>query len=183
MIKVLENPITPNYLQFKDIVLSPTFPWLYTLSTKMPFYSHTFLERPENGKFSNPQSELLGLNLKVLDEIIRYNNLGSSFDRCFFLRSNANAVHADTGEQFSEPHIDHTFPHFNFIVYLTNSGGNTIVEEDTHEPIEDQPIIFTGWHYMQLPKKERRIVLVATIFPLDEENLNSLGIPYLNPSY
>ena len=36
---------------------------------------------------------------------------------------------------------------------------------------------------MQLPKKERRIVLVATIFPLDEENLNSLGIPYLNPSY
>ena len=79
--------------------------------------------------------------------------------------------------------IDHTFPHFNFIVYLTNSGGNTIVEEDTHEPIEDQPIIFTGWHYMQLPKKERRIVLVATIFPLDEENLNSLGIPYLNPSY
>ena len=86
MIKVLDNPITPNYLQLKDIVLSPSFPWLYTLSTKMPFYSHTFLERPENGKYSNPQSDLLGLNLKVLDEIIRYNNLGSSFDRCFFFK-------------------------------------------------------------------------------------------------
>ena len=68
MIQVLENPITSNYLQFKDIVLSPSFPWLYSFSTKMPFYSHVFLDRPENVKFSNPQSELLGLNLKVLDE-------------------------------------------------------------------------------------------------------------------
>ena len=177
MIKVLENPLTSNYLELKNFVLSSEFPWLYSHSTKMPFYSHVFLDRPENVKFSNPQSEFLGLNLKVLDEIIQHNNL---FDRYFFLRSNANCVHADSGEQFSEPHIDHTFPHFNFIVYLTNSGGNTIVEEDTHEPIEDQPIIFTGWHHMQLPKKERRIVLVATIFPLDEKNLNLLKIPYLD---
>ncbi len=80
MIKVLENPITPNYLQFKDIVLSPTFPWLYTLSTKMPFYSHTFLERPEKGKFSNPQSELLGLNLKVLRALVISPNKELVFD-------------------------------------------------------------------------------------------------------
>ena len=163
MIKVLENPITSNYLQFKDIVLSPTFPWLYTLSTKMPFYSHTFLERPEKGKFSNPQSELLGLNLKVLDEIIRYNNLGSSFDRCFFLRSNANAVHADTGEQFSEPHIDHRFPHYNLLVYLSGDG-ETIVEDEKFFPQPDNVILFTGEHYMKRPSVGRRVVLISTIF-------------------
>ena len=83
MIKVLENPITPNYLEFKDLVLSSEFPWIYTNSTKMPFYSHVFLDRPENAKFSNPQSELLGLNLKVLDEIIQHNNL---FDKYFFFK-------------------------------------------------------------------------------------------------
>ena len=166
MIKVLENPITPNYLQLKDIVLSPSFLWSYTLSTKMPFYSHTFLERPENGKFSNPQSELLGLNLKVLDEIIRYNNLGSSFDRCFFLRSNANAVHADTGEQFSESHIDHRFPHFNLLVYLTNEGdgGETIVEDEKFHPQANNIILFKGKHHMKRPCVGRRVVLISTLY-------------------
>ena len=163
MIKVLENPITSNYLQFKDIVLSPSFPWLYSFSTKMPFYSHVFLDRPENVKFSNPQSELLGLNLKVLDEIIQHNNL---FDRYFFLRSNANCVHSDTGEQFSEPHIDHRFPHFNLLVYLTNEGdgGETIVEDEKFFPQANNAILFTGEHYMKRPSVGRRVVLISTIF-------------------
>ena len=163
MIKVLENPITSNYLQFKDIVLSPSFPWLYSFSTKMPFYSHVFLDRPENNKFSKPQSDLLGLNLKVLDEIIEHNNL---FDRCFFLRSNANAVHADIGEQFSEPHIDHRFPHFNLLVYLTNEGdgGETIVEDEKFFPQANNAILFTGEHYMKRPSVGRRVVLISTIF-------------------
>ena len=163
MIKVLDNPITPNYLQLKDIVLSPSFPWLYTLSTKMPFYSHVFLDRPENVKFSNPQSEFLGLNLKVLDEIIQHNNL---FDRYFFLRSNANCVHADSGEQFSEPHIDHRFPHFNLLVYLTNEGdgGETIGEDEKFHPQANNIILFKGKHHMKRPCVGRRVVLISTIF-------------------
>ena len=160
MIKVLENPITSNYLELKDLVLSSEFPWLYSFSTKMPFYSHVFLDRPENAKFSNPQSELLGLNLKVLDEIIQHNNL---FDRYFFLRSNANCVHADTGEQFSEPHIDHRFPHFNLLVYLSGDG-ETIVEGEKFFPQADNAILFTGEHYMKRPSTGRRVVLISTIF-------------------
>ena len=163
MIRVLENPITPNYLEFKGLVLSSKFPWIYTNSTKMPFYSHVFLDRPENAKFSNPQSELLGLNLKVLDEIIQHNNL---FDKYFFLRSNANCVHADTGEQFSEPHIDHRFPHFNLLVYLTNEadGGETIVDDEKFFPKANNVILFTGKHYMKRPSMGRRVVLISTIF-------------------
>ena len=163
MIKVLENPITPNYLEFKDLVLSSEFPWIYTNSTKMPFYSHVFLDRPENAKFSNPQSEFLGLNLKVLDEIIQHNNL---FDRYFFLRSNANCVHSDSGEQFSEPHIDHRFPHFNLLVYLTNEGdgGETIVEDEKFHPQANNIILFKGKHHMKRPCVGRRVVLISTIF-------------------
>ena len=163
MIKVLENPITPNYLEFKDLVLSSEFPWIYTNSTKMPFYSHVFLDRPENVKFSNPQSEFLGLNLKVLDEIIQHNNL---FDRYFFLRSNANCVHSDSGEQFSEPHIDHRFPHFNLLVYLTNEGdgGETIVEDEKFHPQANNIILFKGKHHMKRPCVGRRVGLISTIF-------------------
>ena len=163
MIKVLENPITSNYLELKNYVLSSEFPWLYSFSTKMPFYSHVFLDRPENAKFSNPQSEFLGLNLKVLDEIIQHNNL---FDRYFFLRSNANCVHADSGEQFSEPHIDHRFPHFNLLVYLTNEGdgGETIVEDEKFHPQANNIILFKGKHHMKRPCVGRRVVLISTIF-------------------
>ena len=163
MIKVLENPITSNYLELKNFVLSSEFPWLYSYSTKMPFYSHVFLDRPENAKFSNPQSEFLGLNLKVLDEIIQHNNL---FDRYFFLRSNANCVHSDSGEQFSEPHIDHRFPHFNLLVYLTNEGdgGETIVEDEKFHPQANNIILFKGKHHMKRPSVGRRVVLISTIF-------------------
>ena len=193
MIEILKNPKTENYHLLKETILSRRFPWFYASTTthgesegipgfvNVPMFGHVFIGRPETYGWSTTDSDLHQLAVDVVREILHENNFISK--QYYILRLAANCVLPNEGLQFSEPHIDHTFPHFNFIVYLTNSGGNTIVEEDTHEPIEDQPIIFTGWHYMQLPKKERRIVLVATIFPLDEENLNSLGIPYLNPSY
>ena len=34
---------------------------------------------------------------------------------------------------------------------------------EENKPEEDQSIIFTGSHYMQLPKRDRRVVLVATL--------------------
>ena len=167
MIKVLENPITPDYLEFKDLVLSSEFPWIYTNSTKMPFYSHVFLDRPENAKFSNPQSELLGLNLKVLDEIIQHNNL---FDKYFFLRSNANCVHPDEGsDKFSQPHTDHVFHHYNLLIYLCGDG-ETIIENEKYFPKENDVIFFTGKHYMKRPSKGRRIILISTIFDYNKNN-------------
>ena len=81
----------------------------------------------------------------------------------FFLRSNANAVHADNGEQFSEPHIDHRFPHFNLLVYLSGDG-ETIVEGEKFFPQADNAILFTGEHYMKRPSTGRRVVLISTIF-------------------
>ena len=81
MLKVLENPITNNFLDLKNFILSNDFIWRYDTSTGMPFYGHTFLERPEETGFSQPLSELVNLNLTVLKEIIEFNKL---FDRYFF---------------------------------------------------------------------------------------------------
>ena len=89
MLKVLKNPVTSNYVDLKNFILSNDFVWRYDTSTGMPFYGHTFLERPEEVGFSEPLSELVTLNLTVLKEIIDFNNL---FDRYFFLRSNVNCV-------------------------------------------------------------------------------------------
>ena len=59
MLKVLKNPVTSNYTDLKKFILSNDFVWRYDTSTGMPFYGHTFLERPEETGFSEPLSELI----------------------------------------------------------------------------------------------------------------------------
>ncbi len=59
-------------------------------------------------------------------------------------------------------HVDHHCPHKNMLVYLTDAGGETIMENDFHDPEEDDAIIFEGYHTHNVPKTKARIVLVAT---------------------
>ena len=185
MIKVLKNPLTSNYINLKEHILSQNFPWRYRISTNsynsnsdghthMEYYGYTFLSRPEPDGYSEPTSKLLDSNLTVLREILSANEF---FNEYFFLRTSANCVHPRNGIQLSEPHLDHNFPHYNLLVYLTNSGGETFVENEVHSPKEDDVIIFTGKHYMKRPSNDRRVVLIATILPFGEDGLNSLGIP------
>ena len=58
----------------------------------------------------------------------------------------------------------HHFPHKNILLYLTDTGGKTFVEEEYHDPKEDDVIIFSGNHWAELPKTGRRIVIVNTIY-------------------
>ena len=185
MIKVLKNPKTEKYYNLKNKILSGQFPWFHqrytssqTMSEKLNFYwykkgyiavegySHCFLARPdgEDKRFSRTESALSGECISVLTEIIDNNNL---FDKYFFVRVAANCIHSNQGIQLSQPHEDHEFPHHNLIVYLTNSGGETFVENESHDPKEDDTILFTGEHYMKRPIKDRRIILIATIFSYD----------------
>ena len=48
------------------------------------------------------------------------------------------------------------------LVYLTDAGGRTIVENEYFDPREDNVIVFCGKHYYYLPTEKRRIVFVAT---------------------
>ena len=164
MIQVLENPKTENYEKFKKFVLSNDFPWRHNVSTNMPFYSHVFLQRPELNGYSESHSKWTNENLIVMSELVDYNGLYKDLPY-FFLRSNANATHPDAGHQYSDPHIDHPHtPHSNLIVYLTDTDGETIVENKKHSPKEDDVILFTGKHYMKRPTKGRRVILISTLF-------------------
>ena len=164
MIKVLKNPKTNHYREFKSTVLSKEFPWRYNVSTNMDFYSHVFLQRPELNGYTEPHSKWTNQNCIVMGEIVDYNGLYKDIPY-FFLRANANATHPDSGRQYSEPHVDHpNTPHYNLIVYLTDADGYTIVENDRYSPKEDDVVLFTGQHYMQRPSKGRRVILISTIF-------------------
>jgi len=182
MINILKNPQSENYKLLKNSILHHTFPWYYSSYsvtknwediyfkednienyTPLSFYSHCILDRPEYKKYSSSESNLLEASIVAINEIIKY-NLGDK--KYFHLRICANCTHPSTDIQFSMPHQDHEFDHLNFICYLNNAGGKTFIEgEDPYNPVEDQCILFSGEHYMELPKKERRIVLVSTIFP------------------
>tara|TARA_B000000557_G_scaffold24948_1_gene18571 strand:- start:1599 stop:2159 length:561 start_codon:yes stop_codon:yes gene_type:complete len=164
MIKVLKNPKTDHYLELKKFILSKEFPWRYNISTNMEFYSHVFLQRPELSGYTESHSKWTNENFIVMGEIIDYNGLYKDIPY-FFLRSNANATHPDSGRQYSDPHVDHPHtPHSNLIVYLTDTDGDTIVENSRHSPKEDDVVLFTGEHYMQRPTKGRRVILISTIF-------------------
>ena len=164
MIKVLKNPKTNHYREFKSTVLSKEFPWRYNVSTNMDFYSHVFLQRPELNGYTEPHSKWTNQNCIVMGEIVDYNGLYKDTPY-FFLRANANATHPDSGRQYSDPHVDHpNTPHSNLIVYLTDADGDTIVENDRYSPKEDDVVLFTGQHYMQRPSKGRRVILISTIF-------------------
>ena len=164
MIKVLKNPKTNHYREFKSTVLSKEFPWRYNVSTNMDFYSHVFLQRPELNGYTEPHSKWTNQTCIVMGEIVDYNGLYKDIPY-FFLRANANATHPDSGRQYSDPHVDHpNTPHSNLIVYLTDTDGDTIVENDRYSPKEDDVVLFTGQHYMQRPSKGRRVILISTIF-------------------
>ena len=65
--------------------------------------------------------------------------------------------------------MDHTYPHQNIIMYHTDSGGRTFVEDGEHDPKEDDVILFSGRHHMELPKEKRRVVSVGTIYNITEQ--------------
>lgn len=174
MIQILHNSKTESYKQLKKIILSDDFSWHYQETTttnddlkyeghqNVCNLGHNFLIRPEINGYSKINSKGFSLAMNVIREILSEN--GFPNDTYFFLRINANCSIPVNGDQFSIPHTDHDFPHVNFLSYLTDTGGRTFVEGEEHNPSEDDAILFTGKHYLELPKRGRRIVLVATMF-------------------
>lgn len=171
LIQKLHNPKTELYLNFKEHILSLDFRWFYIENStpnlekenycNVPFYSHGFLLRPEDNESRLPysNSDYLDTVIKVFLEIFEYNKINVS---CFF-RMNANCVHPTHEVVNTVPHRDHPFDHKNAIIYLTSSGGATVVEDENHSPEEDDVIVFDGvTHYLQTPKDKRRVILLAT---------------------
>jgi hypothetical protein len=175
MLEILKNPKTENYQKLKNSIFDNYFPWFYQKTsttgednipghTNIPFYCHTLLDRPDKGKkYTESKSSASQLSVAVVSEILQFNNPNAEF---FFLRMSVNATYHVIGNQFTIPHNDHSFPHTNFICYLTDNhgGGRTFVEgHQPYEPVEDECIVFTGEHYMELPRKGRRVNIVATL--------------------
>ena len=186
----LKNPKTTEYHNLKKLILSAALPWTYLKETtpstnnlldgyektvkkyikegvkiiNPPMYSHTFLLRASN-RFLYPkvQSTFLDDISFMYCDILNANmdTIGKSFG--MMCRCNANAVEpSKKNHGVTKPHLDHEFPHKNMLIYLTDAGGSTFVEGEEFAPEEDDVIIFEGMHWHELPREERRVVLVMT---------------------
>lgn len=185
----LKNIKSENYLRLKEYVLSAEFAWYYNNSSvtiieeetsdedhiNFPFLSHIVVSRPRpswSKSFEEcnlkliPEitSNVISLVYPFLEEIVSVNNLQVNT----FLRVNLNCTFPTKGNKLSIVHVDHPFEHKVLIVYFTNSGGETIMYDESdrahiHFPEEDDIIIFDGQsHCNRSPKEDRRVVLVAT---------------------
>ena len=172
--KFLKNPRTDTYINFKNLVLSDNFPWYRWSKTMMEgesvqknhddftFLSHNFLTRPQTScLYSQVNSaEHVKPMQQVFREIADFNEL----DPQIIYRMNANAVYPTEKNLPSPLHVDHTFPHKNMIIYLTDpQGGSTIVDGKEYLAKEDDVLVFDGeLHCARPPSKDIRIVLVTT---------------------
>jgi hypothetical protein len=173
MIKVLHNPKSEEYLSFKEFILSNKMKWVYiphTTESEMDghtnigMYAHGLLVAPEKTKLQVP--EVVDTAMFNAASVICYNTLlENDIIVNSFLRMSINCVHPLSKVVKSVPHRDHEDikEHNNLLIYLTNSGGKTVVGDEYHDPQEDDVITFGGYeHYHYTPEKERRIVIVAT---------------------
>ena len=158
----LKNPRTELYNEFKDIIRRLDFNWNYyprTDETSTPaMLSHAFIKRPNELRYPTVHCDGANFAHDVVQEILNHNDI---ILHCIY-RLNLNMVFPQAGNQQTPVHVDHPFPHDNIIIYFSNEG-KTILENDEHDPKEDDVIIFPGLpHCQELPKNDMRLVLVAT---------------------
>ena len=171
MITTLKNPKSKRYLDFKQLITGPNFPWYFigdsTPNMELPegheniqTFIHPFLTRPDGVcLYPKPCSSLIDNCNDVLKEIFLENGIGVKN----IFRMAANLVPPTKTNKPSIPHVDHEFDHVNCLIYLNDAGGDTVVEGKSYSPKEDDAILFKGKHYMYPGKDKNRIVLVCTL--------------------
>jgi len=174
MLDVLENPLTEEYMQLKQHILSADFPlhWVHatcngdTDNEDVPYLSHAILRRSDAEKDgSGTGSPIVGSPVfdrtrVVFDQILDHNDVGR---RCFY-RMNVNMT-MPSPQRMSTSHTDHSYPHTNVLIYLNGfDGGHTWVGGvEGPQPTEDMVVSFNGVpHQAAPPLDNRRMVLLAT---------------------
>ncbi len=169
MINRLKNPRFYSYQQMKELFIGPNLSWSYSQDLqyeqppeghqRMPFMSHNVLIRPEHIGYPTKASPYFNMVCFALKEILEFNDVKIKG----LYRINANLTFPTAPLLPSIPHIDHDFPHENVLIYLNDTGGDTVVDGEHYSPHEDDVITFGGEkHYMYPPDKGGRIVIVAT---------------------
>ena len=169
LITKLDNPLTPEYQQFKRAIKRDNFIWGhtgadYTDGSNPAYFSHPFILRPDDGSHY-PRS--ICDHTKDVKRIVEHILAHNRIELQLIYRMNLNMTYAQDGNQQTPIHVDHEFKHQNLLIYLSThkegDGGQLIVEDEEYYPTEDDVVMFDGLpHSTILPKKGFRTALVTT---------------------
>jgi hypothetical protein len=195
---IVHKPVTvfPQEQEFiEKVVLGGKFPWFWksgqTFDTEFfynkhfpdwfrqhlphynsQFFSHALLPVAKDGDQSHLNRELGELSpfyeffLELFHRFMSENNL--KYSKIYRAALNFNYYNELT---HTEPHVDHAWPHCNFIMYLnTCDDGQTLIWPDDFSSTNLVPCVeYTAvafkqqWHAHRYPKPgQRRIVFVVT---------------------
>jgi len=166
---LIENKLFTNFQQqkFLNYVMSPEFPWYYSDSgTGFMYFGHTLLARnPVYPHIGPVKSEHWEKAKDVFLAACEQNkiNVKSIYRASFNLTTTQNM-------EYGNIHFDHRWPHHNFILYLNDCTGNTLLFDDEENivkeitPQSNKVFIFERQKHSQrfcLPG-EVRIILIVT---------------------
>lgn len=171
-----------------ESVLGNNFPWYfqqYSTSEKFPFFAHTLIPRGnDDAVTAEPVSNYYDFFHDIFETFCIIHNLKVKR----VLRACLNLSIPNTKFEYSDPHVDHMFPHYVMLMYLNDvTNGNTIIfKEQTNGEISEHPletindsfaiekevtpakgkiVVFDGSHFHAnrfCVEPERRVVCVFT---------------------
>lgn len=175
---------------FEKIVLDNNFPWFYqqvSTSDQYPFLSHTLIPRYDLNTDIKINSDFWFDISQVFYETIEKYNI--KLDK--ICRASLNLTNHSNKFLHNDPHIDHNFPHKNFLFYLNNfNSGYTYIFDKKYDgvnmtlqqvpeikevvkPKKGDIIIFDGLDYHAqgfCDINQWRCVLVVTFTEKNNEN-------------
>lgn len=165
--KEVDYQPTEQEQNFLDFMCSDNFPLFFqpTTSLKLMMYGHTLLNRNklslENGFInSNYFEQAKNIFLNVSKNLIKV-------DKIFRAAVN-NVPHFPL--KHSDIHVDHDFPHYNFVYHINETNSPTYIFDDGENlifqslPKKNRATIFSGMkHAAGSPEPfKHRIVMVFT---------------------
>jgi hypothetical protein len=106
-------------------------------SVNNPCLTHPLLYRADNSKYELGEvaSPLYNFFLEIFNDWMKEQNLKYNY----IFRASINLTHMQDGD-YSEPHVDHDWPHYNWIIYLTNtSDAGTVLFNDDYTIDQEIP--------------------------------------------
>ena len=178
----IENFLTDKELSFIDSeILSHVVPWHYSkhsTSEKFPFFEHIIIPRPE-AKVMEGGEEDESDRLTIFSPLHDFfTDIQKRFCEVCDIKMNriyrqcVNLTFPCDETEYGDPHVDHEFPHSNFILYL-NDGyemGETLFFNQNGEIIKEivpkkgKVVCFDGTilHSLRWIPRGRRIIFVST---------------------
>ena len=166
---LIESKIDPDKDEkgFLDFILGPEFPFYYGMTTKnYNTFIHGILIRSGSDSEGIPASDKAEYWVRrIFDKFCIQNNItyNKLLRACVYSTTYNTGLHGDV-------HVDHSFPHYNFILYVNDdyTNGETYIyfENDLVKikPEKYKAIVFNGVPHAQgfCGVGERRVVLVIT---------------------